>query len=389
MAAQLEQYAGREQSFIKHVFLTEYLRSAAYKTFQARSGTFNFVDAFAGPWRVSDNREYSDASFHQALNTLEAVRSDLSGRGTRELRIRFCFCERRKGSYDRLLEYAEQQSRFEIHLFRGLFEDHLNEIGAICKDGFTFTFIDPQGWNIRSEPILRFLRAQNGEFLLNFMAEPVNRHAEYSAVAESFGRFLADPNWDADFRNLPNEWSNERRVLHLLKNKIRASRAATYLPDFPILAPLRQRIKMRLLLGTHSARGLEVFRDVQGKVERRQMETRTELRSQDTNQISFFTSEEIAALQQMNWGVGSTEYQREATERIITMLQNRERMSFREISIDVLEHVPMRLTQIKGLIKELMNQDLVSFELPSHKRVPEPDTQISIAQYTGQFPKLI
>ncbi|QNP42878.1 hypothetical protein H9L15_12585 [Sphingomonas daechungensis] len=48
MAAQLEQYQGREQSFIKHEFLTQYLQTAAYKTLQGRSSTFNFVDAFAG-----------------------------------------------------------------------------------------------------------------------------------------------------------------------------------------------------------------------------------------------------------------------------------------------------------------------------------------------------
>ena len=49
----------------------------------------------------------------------------------------------------------------------------------------------------------------------------------------------------------------------------------------------------------------------------------------------------------------------------------------------------MRLTQIKALLKDLMNQGLVSFELPPRKRVPEPDTQISIAQHTGHLPKLI
>ncbi|MCY4341698.1 MAG: three-Cys-motif partner protein TcmP [Gammaproteobacteria bacterium] len=379
MAAQLEQYAGREQSFIKHVFLTEYLRAAAYKTLQARSGTFNFVDAFAGPWRVSDNKEYSDASFHQALKTLDAVRTDLGGKVSRELKIRFCFCEKKKSSYDRLLEYAARQNKLQIHLFHGLFEDNLDKIAAKCSNGFTFTFIDPKGWNIRSGPILKFLRVLNGEFLLNFMAESVNRHAEYSSVAESFGRFLADPHWDADFRGLPTEWSNEHRVLHLLKRKIKSSKAATYLPDFPILAPLQQRTKMRLLLGTHSAKGLEVFRDVQGKVERREMETRTELRGRDTNQISFFAPEEIAALQQMNWGVGSTEYQREATNRIIKTLQNCKSISFREISIDVLEHVPIRLTQIKTLLNNMRNQGLVSFDLPARKRVPEPSTRISIA----------
>lgn len=145
---------------------------------------------------------------------------------------------------------------------------------------------------------------------------------------------------------------------------------------------------MRLLLGTHSEKGLEVFRNVQSIVERRQIETRTELRSRDTNQISFFTSEEIAALQQMNWGVGSTKYRSEATDHIIAMLQNHNTRSFRDISTDVLEHVPIRLTQIKAVLKDLKNQGLISFELPPRKRVPEPDTQISIVQRPGQLLKL-
>lgn len=83
MAADLDLYRDREQSFIKHQFLTKYLQSAAYKTLQGHSPTFNFVDAFAGPWKVSDVAMYSDASFDQAINTLEAVRADLGRRGLR------------------------------------------------------------------------------------------------------------------------------------------------------------------------------------------------------------------------------------------------------------------------------------------------------------------
>lgn len=216
MAAQLEQYAGREQSFIKHLFLTEYLRTAAYKILQGRNPTFNFVDAFAGPWRVSDEN-YSDASFSQALQTLEAVRADLGIRGIGGLRIRFCFCERNPRAVRELRQFANEKQRFEIHVFEGSFEDNLHDIATACRTGFTFTFIDPTGWNIRSEPILEFLRTQRGEFLLNFMAESVNRHAGYQAVSNSFGRFLADPEWAADFDRLPNTWSNEEKVLHLLK----------------------------------------------------------------------------------------------------------------------------------------------------------------------------
>lgn len=89
----------------------------------------------------------------------------------------------------------------------------------------------------------------------------------------------------------------------------------------------------------------------------------------------------------MNWGVGSTKYQSEATDHIITILQNHKTRSFSAVSTDVLEHVPIRLTQIKILLKDMKNQGLVSFDLPPRKRVPEPDTQISIVQRTDQLLK--
>ena len=81
MTGELERYHGREQSYIKHSFLTEYLKVAGYKTLQGRSPTFNFVDAFAGPWNVTDEDNYSDASFDQALRTLESVRASLGRSG--------------------------------------------------------------------------------------------------------------------------------------------------------------------------------------------------------------------------------------------------------------------------------------------------------------------
>lgn len=376
MADDLDKYLGREQSYIKHLFLTRYLQAASYKTLQGRSQTFNFVDAFAGPWRVSDEN-YSDASFDQALRTLEAVRADLSKNGVVGLKIRFCFCERRAAAVTRLRQYAEQHGRFEIHVFHGSFEDHLDGIVKVCRDGFTFTFIDPTGWNIHSEPVLEFLRAQNGEFLLNFMAEHVNRHAEYSQVAASFGRFLADPDWAGDFSALPPDWSNERRVLHLLRRKVKSTGAASYLPDFPILKPREERVKMRLILGTHSAKGLEVFRDIQNKVERLEIETRNQLRND--HQVSLFTDDEIAAMQQNAAGIGCPTFQREAEARVMELLSRRGALLFSTIATDVLEFVPMRLTNIKTLANEMKRRGKINFDLPPGKRVPQPLTSISIA----------
>ncbi len=370
-------YRGREQSYIKHQFLTQYLQAAAYKILLGRSPIFNFVDAFAGPWRVS-NSDYSDASFSQALRTLEAVRADLARKGIDGLKIRLCLCERRETAVDQLTKYAESRRGLDIRIFPGSFEDNLDDIAADCHDGFTFSFIDPTGWDIRSEPILEFLKDRRGEFLLNFMAEHVNRHAKFSQVASSFGRFLADPDWSDEFYELPSNWSNEQRVLHLLRQKIKKTGAASYVPDFPILKPLENRVKMRLLLGTHVAKGLEVFRDVQWKVEKQEIETRNQLRSEGQQQIGLFTDDEIVALQQNASGIGCPRFLRRAESQIVARLSDRGTQTFSAIAVHVLEFVPMRLTQVKDLVNDMKIRGVLKFDLPPRKQKPQESTRISL-----------
>lgn len=374
MGGQLEQYQGREQSFIKHEFLTQYLQAASYKTLQGRSPTFNFVDAFAGPWRVSDEN-CSDASFDQALRTLEAVRADLGRRGVSGLTIRFCFCERRTEAVERLKAYAEKNSRFEINVFPGSFEDNLSGIAKACRDGFTFTFIDPTGWDIRSEPVFEFLRERRGEFLLNFMSEHINRHAGWDQVAASFGRFLADPDWKDDFMALPRELSAEERVLVLLKRKMKSIGVATYLPDIPILKPRENRIKMRLILGTHSRKGLEVFRDVHSKVELSEIQTRNAISDADNAQLGLWSKTEESEAQQRALGVGSASHKAAAQLTIMDALTNGP-MSFDDLAALVMEHSAMRLTNTKDLLVVMRQKGLVTFDLPPRTKKPQLDTII-------------
>ncbi len=252
----------------------------------------------------------------------------MTEKGISGLKIRFCLWERQETAIDELIEYAKSRRGFDIYVFPGSFEDNLDDIAAVCGDGFTFSFIDPTGWNIRPEPILNFLKDRRGEFLLNFMAEPVNRHAGYSQVEESFGRFLADPDWSDEFDELPSDWNNEQRVLHLLRQKIKTTGATVYVPDFPILKPREQRVKMRLLLGTYSAKGLEVFRDVQGKVEKREISTRNRIRCEGQRKVSMFGDDEIVALQQQATGIGCPEFLRRAEARIVARLSERGTQTF-------------------------------------------------------------
>ena len=378
-------YKGREQSYIKHFFLTEYLEMAAFKIFQRGSRIFNFVDAFAGPWRVADDSDYSDASFDQALNTLEGVREHLAHKGLSGLKVRFCFCEKDKQSADKLRRYAEKKRGFEIQVFPGTFEDNLDNVAAACKDGFTFTFIDPTGWNIDSRPVLEFLSQHHGEVLFNFMAENINRHAGYEGVSRSVGRFLAAPDWKDEFSALPNGWNNEERILHLLKKRMRMVGAAQYIPDFPILKPRENRVKMRLLLGTRSAHGVYVFRDAQWRVERMQIKMRRRIQREEEGTSSLFPDEDIAMLEQDIAGIGCPQFQRKAREFVLNRLSESRTMQFRDIAIDTMEAVRIRRTQIKDLLREMRSQGRVTFTLPERKLKPLDGTRISLVETVPAF----
>lgn len=372
----ISKYKGREQSYIKHQFLTQYLKQAAFKTLQSRSPIFNFVDAFAGPWSVSDEDDYSDASFHQAIQTLEVVRATLGRMGKGGLKIRFCFCEKKKSSFEKLTDYAEKQSRFDINIFHGPFEDNLNNIRAICSNGFTFTFIDPTGWDIGSKEIFQFLEKLGGEALINFMSNDINRFTDFEKVAAAYGRLLADPSWKDEFNGLPDNWTNEEKILYLFKSKLKSSKAAKFAPDIIIQDRVKDRIKMRLILATFSDKGLALFRDVQEKVEKEEMAVRSKTKREPSRQNSLFSDEIIAQFQQDAFGVGCSANREKAELAITKILEKHKQTQFQPLSNFLLEKYPLRSTHIKEIVTSMKKRGMLKFELPPKKRLPLPETMI-------------
>lgn len=67
----LEDYAGREQAYVKHTFLERYLEALAHKT-ASHYDHIVYVDGFAGPWQ-SGNHNFQDTSFGIALNALRSA----------------------------------------------------------------------------------------------------------------------------------------------------------------------------------------------------------------------------------------------------------------------------------------------------------------------------
>ena len=370
------EYNGREQTFIKHEFLTEYIEVLAFKKL-FHNQILNYVDAFAGPWRTKDIDGLSDTSFDLTLKRLVKVKDILEKKQNKPVEIRFCLCEKEVESFEKLQEYSKNNTddKIKIFLFHGKFEDQLEKISNVCETGFTFTFIDPTGWKIDSDLILKFLNDQNGEFLINFMAEHINRHATYSKVSESFGLFLANPKWKEEFNSLSNG-STEERILTLFKKKIKDSGAAKYTPNFSIQKPRENRVKMRLLLGTNSPIGLRVFRDVQETVEKLEIKIRNQLHSE--SHTPLFNVDELNDLEHKSEGIGNIDNKKKAKDKIVEFLTDYGPSRFDNISNFILDNVSIRQTQLKDLVVDLKQRSIIVFDLPKGKRKPLEETKICI-----------
>ena len=117
--------------------------------------------------------------------------------------------------------------------------------------------------------------------------------------------------------------------------------AATWLPDFAIRKPRENRIKMRLILGTHSAHGVEVFRAVQEKVQKEGFRVRQNIKTSDSGQLSL-SDELFSGLDTSREGVGSPATFSWGTETLLQAVAARPGIAFERLAPDVMEQVPLR-----------------------------------------------
>ena len=95
-------YRDREQSYIKHHFLREYLERVLFVTLSpsSRFTEFVYVDGFSGPWK-SQAVNYADTSFAIAIDRLRIVREKYQSLG-HNVKIRCCFVEENSGAFNEL-----------------------------------------------------------------------------------------------------------------------------------------------------------------------------------------------------------------------------------------------------------------------------------------------
>ena len=108
----LADYAGREQAYIKHRLLAEYLPPLAYKV-GSTWDSIVYIDAFSGPWQTSRG-DYGDSSFGVAITTLREAQQGLREQG-KNRRIDCILVEDNKSAFAELQTFAAKHNTPDFH----------------------------------------------------------------------------------------------------------------------------------------------------------------------------------------------------------------------------------------------------------------------------------
>jgi three-Cys-motif partner protein len=263
----IQDYQGREQAYVKHVFLERYLERLVHKT-ASRYDHIVYVDGFAGPWQ-SANEQFQDTSFGIALNALRSAKATWKAAG-RDVKMSAYLVEHDPGSYGQLVGVPARYPDIEVKTYPG---DFLGVLPAILDDlsreAFAFFFIDPKGWRIRLHALSKLLERRNSEVIFNFMFDFINRAASMKDVAIETGldELIPYGNWRKKLEEAERKGATPEDRKAILVDAFGESLAKIgaydYVAETTVLRPLSDRPLYCLCYATRHPKGIEVFRDCQ------------------------------------------------------------------------------------------------------------------------------
>jgi three-Cys-motif partner protein len=273
----VEYYKDREPTYLKHFFLERYLETVAYHIgFSHRE--FIYVDCFSGPWRAGDE-QLGDTSIRIALDLLNAVSKGLAQK-QKYPKIRAIFVEKNPTAFADLQRVLEAHSGdITTTALPGEFEANIPRILHEAGTTFTFFFVDPTGWTgFAMENLRPILRRANGEVMINFMYDFINRFLSFQSVSneESLDRCFGTDDW----RSIPDSPDREAALVSLYAEQVRATGNFRYATYTRVLKPLHDRAYFHLVYATRNPKGIEEFREV-GKKAAKEQETVRERRQRE------------------------------------------------------------------------------------------------------------
>jgi three-Cys-motif partner protein len=259
-----EEYQGREQTFLKHRVLRDYLVAWGHKLGSwSRYGAVRLwhVDCFAGPWNQRD-ADLADTSIAIGLRALEEAAATWREQGS-QIDIGALFVEPNDEAFARLGEFlARRAGTVQTHAFHGEFGDHVGEIqGRIGQDP-AFIFVDPTGWRGAAMRFIAPLMGARRDVMVNVMFNHVNR---FKDDPRAFLREQMTDFFGLAKRELPPHL-DEEGLIELYRGQLKRRCGLRFAADLAIPHPTRNRTWFRLVVGGNSPAVLELFRDVERKV---------------------------------------------------------------------------------------------------------------------------
>ncbi|MFZ1005354.1 MAG: three-Cys-motif partner protein TcmP [Candidatus Sulfotelmatobacter sp.] len=257
----LSDYVGREQSYVKHVFLEGYLDRLVHKT----ASTFPhivYVDGFAGPWQSASER-FEDTSFGIALNALRRAKSSWKERH-RDVKMSAHLVERDVDAYKLLAKVAARYPDVEVKTYSADFLTVLPDIlRDTPNDAFAFFLIDPKGWRIPLRTLSPMLARSNSEVIFNFMFDFINRAASIddSTVISGLNELIPYGNWQSKLKEAErraNNSSSERKdiLVGAFTESLARLGNYPYVAETTILRPLKDRPLYCLCYATRNHHGI-------------------------------------------------------------------------------------------------------------------------------------
>ena len=288
----LTNYAEREQAYIKHCLLEEYLPDWAYKV-GSKWDELVYIDGFAGPWQTT-NIDYADASFGVAIQALRQCQAGLRVRG-RHLKIESILVDQDKKAFDELKKFAELQRDpdFAVYALHGQFVDMIGPIENLIKDNnqnaFRFIFLDPKGWaDIPMKELRPFLRSRSCEVLINLMTRHIIRFLDEPDRAQSYNNLFGRGRVLETLRSsVKRNEPSHARAEHAVREyglSLRLLCGFKYVSSAVILEPDKESIRYFLVYATNHSKGIEVFKNAEMKAARIQDEVRYDKRVRKTQQ---------------------------------------------------------------------------------------------------------
>ena len=379
----LADYTGREQSYVKHVFLENYLEALAHKIGSTYSHIV-YVDGFAGPWQ-SANERFEDTSFGIALSSLRQAKESWKQIG-RNVRMSAHLVERDATAYARLAEVPRRFPDVSVSTYLGDFVGLIPTIlKVIPSDAFAFFFIDPKGWRIPLQRLTPLLSRANSEVIFNFMFDFINRAVNISDanIVAGLNELIPYGDWrgkitEAETQGAGNLTPEARKTVVVGAFTESLGKLGNYhfVAETTILRPLKDRPLYCLCYATRHPRGIEVFRDCQIKALQEQSATRAAVKLQHaamtSGQTEMFESLHDMGPDELNAFLASERQQAESSLLELTP-QKPATIRYEALWPEVLARHVIRRPQVNELAVKLRNAQALEFpDWEKGKRVPQP-----------------